>query len=1139
MVCHAEGIPIRLKAGVFDPTYDGPRLKSSLGASPSIASLCAAKNDTHYYIVQCKGPVLKEWREDIAGTGSEILNYIPDYAYLIRVGNESVLSSLSKLSCVRWIGPYLPVYKVDDDLLEKDGNTDVSIILHPGEEDSSARAALKGTISDVENTGSRKIIHARVGIESLAQMAQMDEVSEIRVHRNVHILNNVSRGIMDVTPAWTDLGLYGANQTIGVCDTGLDTGNYSTLLSDFQGRVIAAFALARTGDWSDLEGHGTHVAGSIMGNGSMSGGSPASHSYVSSFAGAAPEANLVFQSAADSFGNLTGITDDLNSLFLQAYSAGARIHSNSWGTSSQSIYETLAQSTDQFCWDHKDMLILYAAGNDGADNNHDGVVDLKSLDAPSTAKNSVCVGASEALRPTGGYGNQNYSIFDFTAPPISTDPLADNPNGMAAWSSRGPTSDGRIKPDVVAPGTNIISCRSQLVTAALNTWCYGAYNSYYVYLGGTSMATPLVAGSCALIRQYFTDKRGVKSPSSALVKAALINGAVDLYPGQYGTGSHLEIPRKPNPVEGWGRVDVANSIGKSSGRSVAFVDNKTGLSTNGSISYQYTVASGMPLRVTLVWTDYAATPLATVDLVNDLDLTVTAPDGSVLHGNGGDHVNNVEGVEVAAPIAGTYTVNVSGYNVPQGPQPFALIVSGEMGSIQGTVANAAGLPVPGVTVTASPVGGSTTYTRTTDSSGAYSMSVPDGSYSVSASLSNVSFSPASASVTVLSQPVSGVNFTLSGALAVSITTPTTEHSYETSSPMLSISGQYAGGATSITWQNNRSGSGVCSMPSYNQWNSAGILLQPGVNIITVTASDGTTSTKSAYLKAFYSTATGQVRAVGIASDSSVWYTSTLSAWNSIPGHLKSTTIGDFNADGVRDVAGIATDGTVWTSTDKTSWTKVPGVMSSIVSGNFDGSGHDGLAGVAPDGHIWYTTNLQSWTRIQGSLSSIAAGDFAGNGIDGLVGLAANGSVWYTTDLSNWTNIPGSLSQIAVGDLNGDGTDDIAGVAADGGVWYTTDLRNWTRVPGYLSTIAVGDLDGSGSAEIVGMSADHRVWVSTDLQSWTMVPGILSTLLAGDLNGDGKGEIVGIASDSGAWYMTDLTSWHSIPGKLASLYVNRR
>ena len=128
-------------------------------------------------------------------------------------------------------------------------------------------------------------------------------------------------------------------------------------------------------------------------------------------------------------------------------------------------------------------------------------------------------------------------------------PLSNGIQGMAAFSSRGPCNDGRIKPDLVAPGTDIISTRSRMATG---TGWGTLSNTNYIYMGGTSMATPLTAGAAALTRQWLMSTGGVANPSAALIKALMINGARDMTPGQYGTGAQQEIRGRPDNAQGWG-----------------------------------------------------------------------------------------------------------------------------------------------------------------------------------------------------------------------------------------------------------------------------------------------------------------------------------------------------------------------------------------------------------------------------------------------------------------------------------------------------------------------------------------------------------------------------------------------------------
>jgi hypothetical protein len=183
------------------------------------------------------------------------------------------------------------------------------------------------------------------------------------------------------------------------------------------------------------------------------------------------------------------------------------------------------------------------------------------------------------------------------------------------------------------------------------------------------------------VRDYYQEAHG-HNASSALTKATLINSAVDLADENNDGTDDNDFPI-PNVHEGWGRINLA----KATDGSLQFVDQTTGLGTNATATYQAAVAGGAPLKVSLVWSDFASTETATKNLVNDLDLTITAPGGAVYRGNifsggwsatGGtaDRTNNVENVYLQSAASGTWTIQVAGFNVPNGPQPFALVVDG-------------------------------------------------------------------------------------------------------------------------------------------------------------------------------------------------------------------------------------------------------------------------------------------------------------------------------------------------------------------------------------------------------------------------------------------------------------------------------
>jgi hypothetical protein len=708
-VADEEGIFIHLAGGQFDPVSDAglPDLATdmSLDTYPGDGS--------GYYLVQFDGPITEADKALLIKAGAEIFDYIPDFTFIAKM-NSAIQATLGSTANVRWIGLYQPAFRVAPSLLQTYTATDrsetleLTVVVFAGEDVAQIAGqleALGGTILDTTETEWNSKIKVQMNSNQIGAIARTPGVNWVEQAPEWQLSNNVAADIMDVRDVWNTHGLHGAGQTIAVSDTGLDQGSIvpASLHDDFEdgsgnSRVIQIFDRVGDGANDVNSGHGTHVAGSVLGNGARSGATPSTHTYPSSaYVGMAPEANLVFQAVERNFdGALAGIPLDLNTLFDQADAAGADLHTNSWGGAEYGRYTTQSQDVDEYIWAHKDFTILFSAGNEGVDvPSSDGVVNPDSIGSPATAKNSITVGASENNRSSGGrnpggacstYGGCN--PFDYPVNPIRDDRLSDNPDGMAAFSSRGPTNDGRVKPDIVAPGTNIASTRSSV--AASTGW--GAINSYYVYMGGTSMSTPLTAGAAALVRDFYQDNRGI-TPSAALIKATLINGATDMSPGQYGTGSAQEIPNPPRPnnVEGWGRVNLENSIFPTAPRTLSYDDEYYGLRTGGVVTYVYTTTTaGQSMRTTLVWSDYPGTPVADGGLVNDLDLSITTPGGTTLSPS--DRVNNVEGIDIASGASGVYTITVRGYNVPQGSQPYALVVSGA-GALGRSGGSAPSLPI--------------------------------------------------------------------------------------------------------------------------------------------------------------------------------------------------------------------------------------------------------------------------------------------------------------------------------------------------------------------------------------------------------------------------------------------------------------
>ncbi len=709
---------IRLRAVEFDTSEKAP-------SPPHIFSLTAAEIEEkrNYWIVQFVGPVKPEWSEKIRDLGGKLHSYIPENAFLVEMTSETK-EKVQELPFVNWIGLYEPVYKVSPLLMGRkmkaapselstlsvntetfrpvpEGN--INVMVHDTADLKRVSEVIEELGGTIAATG-KDTIRASLDLSKVDRLAKMVEVKWVEPYVLPELFNDVAAKIMDVKLVSETHGLDGEGQIVAVADTGLDTGkDDNSMHDDFEGRIVslhsweipAAFHqyLDNT-TWDDGpadlgSGHGTHVAGSVLGNGTQSNGS---------IQGMAFKARLVLQAVEqwvdwkkwveDQYGYkdgyyLLGIPDDLNELFQQAYNDGARIHTNSWGNTLYGQYTSGSRDIDAFIWGHKDMIVLFAAGNSGTDiSPSNGVIDEDSLSSQACAKNCISVGASESYRLTGGY-QKTYGFAwsqKFPRNPIRDDRVSNNSEGMAAFSSRGPTDDGRIKPDVVAPGTNILSARSS--KASGHGWGLLPANDpnrpYYLYMGGTSMATPLTAGTVALIRQHLVENCNHENPSAALMKAILIHGAAPMA-GQY---SPPEVGQVPDINQGWGRVNLKDSLFPDLPVRMEFRDDPTDtLGTGEQKDFTFEVVDDtVPLKATLVWTDFPSNPTTGGGLVNRLRLSVISPTNVTVQGS--PENNNVQQVIIDTPQKGVYTVRVEGVQISTQAttigekQDFALVVSG-------------------------------------------------------------------------------------------------------------------------------------------------------------------------------------------------------------------------------------------------------------------------------------------------------------------------------------------------------------------------------------------------------------------------------------------------------------------------------
>lgn len=482
--------------------------------------------------------------------------------------------------------------------------------------------------------------------------------------------------------------LDGQGQIVAVADTGLDRGAASTSRHpDFGDRVRDIQSWPINESWAmyvtepghddggaDVNsGHGTHVAGLALGDGQASAGK---------YAGLAPGASLVFQ-AMEQYTTikpayqqylatgyyLSGRPVDIRNLFSEARESGARIHVNAWGNPARGAYTDDCYEADDFLFKHPDAVILFAAGNDGADRDGNRRIDEKSLYAPASGKNVIAIGATEG--PRSGVGiRSGWGIFNsrqdrrFRHSADQSDNVSGEPEHIAMISSAGPTIDGRIKPDVCAPGTNLPAARS--LASQSKGWGLASPYPYYMYNGGTSMATGAAGGYFALLRQSWSRYLG-SAPSGPALKALAILGAQPVY------RRDSERP-EPATIAGFGRLNLHTSQAHAGIR--LYDEQSSGLFTGEQRNYRFRLNQARSFRAVLCWYD----PPGEV-LINDLDMYLENEQGEILfwgnheqnRDNGPDRKNTVEVINAPLLEAGTYTLSVVAANVPRASQTYAVV----------------------------------------------------------------------------------------------------------------------------------------------------------------------------------------------------------------------------------------------------------------------------------------------------------------------------------------------------------------------------------------------------------------------------------------------------------------------------------
>ncbi|MGZ8899605.1 MAG: S8 family serine peptidase, partial [Limisphaerales bacterium] len=631
------------------------------------------------YLVQLTADLPSDWRDQLSAQNVTIARPVPHDAFVVEL-KETKLSTLESLPFVHWVGPYLPQHKTHVNLQAlvqqaEDRRVGVTALLspHANLRDTALLQRRFSLLTRYSKTPAGRILEGEISSRKLQALTESKAVLWVEPAAQPRLFDALAGTIIageneNLGLAIHDLGFDGEGVTVAVADSGLNLGEGEEMHPDLEGRVEAFFHYGNLLDASDENSHGTHVTGIIAGDGAS--GETDEMGYLYGL-GIAPKSRIVVQRLFDGLGGYEA-PPSMAALTTDAVRSGAEIGSNSWGEDTQGRYDVFAMEFDALVRDadpatpgDQPYILEFSAGNSGPNE--------RTIGSPAVAKNVIATGASQ---------NERYDFLIYAGM-----------DGIADFSSRGPCEDGRIKPDVSAPGTWIASLQSA-GAGDENAWM--PISPLYQYQGGTSQAGPQVSGAAAVFVQYYRETHNGATPSPALVKAALINSATDM--DNSVSSAEGGTTFVPNNDEGWGRVDLTQLIGSE--RGYDFTDQTSLLRTGQTFEKRLFLASGdIPLKVTLAYTDVPGFPPAIPALVNDLDLVIISPSGIVYRGNqfidgesvpnapSTDSINNVEGVHVEFPEAGEYIVRVVGRKVIEDSrrdtpgvidQDFALAFSGHV-----------------------------------------------------------------------------------------------------------------------------------------------------------------------------------------------------------------------------------------------------------------------------------------------------------------------------------------------------------------------------------------------------------------------------------------------------------------------------
>ncbi|WP_400192891.1 S8 family serine peptidase [Hymenobacter sp. B81] len=590
----------------------------SLWTSAVTADRAAASElwQGHYYrVLQFESLPTAAQQRELAARGVKLLHYLPQNAYVAALPATLDRSRLRGFG-IRSVLPVEARWKYSLDVAQgpapahaRRGADQVAVVVqyHPtiGPDEAAAQLRLAG-FAVGERLDYSQQVEVTLPATALARLAALPWVATLEyVAPPAEPENYRGRTAHRANVLSTDYGAGRHYDGRGVNVAHGDDGAIGPHI-DYQGRFDQSSAGPNQGN------HGDHVAGIIMGAGNLD--------------------PRVRGQATGAFNYYYTYPGNINSAPQHYATRAVRITTSSYGDGNNTGYTSFTRSVDMMTRQMPLLLHVFSSGNSGTANMGYG----------AGAGWGNITGGHKQGKNVITVGNTTYQ------------------DALSSSSSRGPAKDGRIKPDVCAVGTNVLS------TVDTNT---------YATFSGTSMACPAVSGVLAQLMQAHKDLNGGTEAPGALLKAALMNTAEDL--GNAG----------PDYRFGYGRVNALRAVRVLENRSYRADTIAQGQTRTHTIAVP---AGQKQLRVMLYWHDVEASANAARALVNNLDLTLAAPGGAsyqpwvlnpapvaaslnALAVRGRDTLNNAEQVTLDNPAAGTYTLTVQGAAVPVGPQAYTIV----------------------------------------------------------------------------------------------------------------------------------------------------------------------------------------------------------------------------------------------------------------------------------------------------------------------------------------------------------------------------------------------------------------------------------------------------------------------------------